>query len=658
MAQQSTITRLLVANRGEITRRIFATCRRMGIATAAVYSEADRSAPFVREADSAAALTGNSPAETYLDIEAVVAAARRLGADAVHPGYGFLAENASFARAVEEAGLIWIGPPATAIEVMGSKLASKRLMEAAGVPTLAGFDLTGSDPAEAAELATRIGYPVLVKASAGGGGKGMRIVAEPEELDEAIEAARREAGAAFGDDTLFLEKYLEAPRHIEIQIFADTAGETVSLFERECSIQRRHQKIIEEAPSPVIDEATRTRMGEAAVAAARAVDYVGAGTVEFLYQEGEFYFLEMNTRLQVEHPVTEMVTGLDLVRLQLTVAMGEPLPEAALRPSLVGHAIEARLYAEDPSAGFLPVTGTLDRFEVPAAEGLRVDSGVESGSEISVYYDPMLAKVVAWAPTRAEAAILLARSLERAAVHGSVTNRDLLVRILRHPEFLAGEIDTHFLERHEPSALSAPLVDADGERRAAVAAALAAQVRHRHQARALGTLPSGWRNVPSQPQRIDFAGSHGEIEVGYSFDRSGRLTVDGYDNARLLEASEDRVGLELEGLLGWYRVHQSGDTIYVDGPEGPVQLTEKPRFPDTEHEEDPGSLHAPMPGKVIRVTVEEGDTVEEGQVLVVLEAMKMEHSLRAPHGGVVTAIHAGAGDQVAAEAVLVVVGES
>jgi propionyl-CoA carboxylase alpha chain len=647
MAEKPTITRLLVANRGEIARRIFATCRRMGIATGAVYSDADRSAPFVREADSAVALEGNTPAETYLDIEAVVAAAERLGADAVHPGYGFLAENAAFARAVEEAGLIWVGPPATAIEVMGSKLASKRLMEEAGVPTLASFDLTGADAAQTAEMASQIGYPVLVKASAGGGGKGMRIVSEPDELEEAVASARREAGAAFGDDTLFLEKYLEAPRHIEIQVFADTTGQTVSLFERECSIQRRHQKIIEEAPSAVIDAATRTRMGEAAVAAAQAVDYVGAGTVEFLYQDGDFYFLEMNTRLQVEHPVTEMVTGLDLVRLQLTVAMGHPLPANALDPAIHGHAIEARLYAEDPTAGFLPVTGTLERFEIPATEGLRVDSGVESGSEISVYYDPMLAKVVAWAPTRTEAAALLATSLERAAVHGSVTNRDLLVRILRHPEFLAGEIDTHFLERHDPAGLSAPLVDAEGERRAAVAAALAAQVRHRRRATALGTIPSGWRNVPSQLQRVDFAGSHGEIEVGYGFDRTGRLTVEGYQSARVLEASEDLVGVELAGVLGWYRVHQSGDTIYVDGPEGPVRLTEKPRFPETEHEEDPGSLHAPMPGKVIRVTVEEGDTVEEGQVLVVLEAMKMEHSLRAPHGGVVTAIHAGAGDQVA-----------
>jgi propionyl-CoA carboxylase alpha chain len=658
MTHGKPIARLLVANRGEIARRIFATCRRMGIATVAVYSDPDVDAPFVREADEGVALGGTTAAESYLRIDALIDAAGWVGADAIHPGYGFLAENPAFARAVMEAGLTWVGPSAESIETMGSKLASKELMERAGVPIVPSVDLTGLDEEEAAAAANGFGFPVLVKASAGGGGKGMRIVAEVDDLPSAIESARREAASAFGDDTVFLERYLDSPRHIEIQVFADSHGETVSLFERECSIQRRHQKIIEESPSVALDEETRRRMGEAAVAAARAVSYVGAGTVEFLYQGGDFYFLEMNTRLQVEHPVTELVTGLDLVRLQLMVAMGDPLPDEAVNPTRDGHAIEARLYAEDPRAGFLPVTGTLDRFHFPPAEGVRLDSGVEDGSEISVHYDPMLAKVVAWAPTRHEAAGRLARSLERAAIHGSVTNRDLLVRILRHPEFLSGEIDTHFLDRHDPAALSAPLVAPPDAHRAAVAAALAAQVRRRGEAGVLATIPSGWRNVPSQPQLVTYDGPHGEVRVGYRFGRAGSLEVEGYETARLVAATEGEVGVELDDILGWFRVQQSGSVAYVDGPAGPVRLEERSRFPETEAEEDPGSLHAPMPGKVIRVEVNEGDQVEEGQILIVMEAMKMEHTLRAPHAGVVSAIHAAAGDQVAAETVLVVVGES
>ena len=627
----------------------------MGIATVAVYSDPDRTAPFVSEADEGVALGGAAPAESYLRGEAIIEAARRVGADAVHPGYGFLAENADFARAVIAAGLVWVGPSPEAIETMGSKLASKRLMDEAGVPTLASIDLTGLSDEETSAAASQLGYPVLVKASAGGGGKGMQVVSDADALTEAVAAARRQAGAAFGDETVFLEQYLEAPRHIEIQVFGDTHGTTVSLFERECSIQRRHQKIIEEAPSTALDEATRTRMGEAAVSAARAVDYVGAGTVEFLYQGGRFHFLEMNTRLQVEHPVTEMITGLDLVRLQLLVAMGEHLPEEATEPLRNGHAIEARLYAEDVEADFLPVSGRLDRVGFPAYDGLRVDSGVESGSEVSVHYDPMLAKVVAWGPTRPEAASLLARALERAKIHGLVTNRDLLVGVLRHPEFVAGTIDTAFLTRHDPAALGRPPVDAAGERMAAVAAALTSQADNRLTAGVLATIPSGWRNVPSQPQLASYSGRHGVFEVGYRFHRDGTLEVTGFESARLIDISPDPVGLELDGVLGWYDVAATGDVAYVDGPNGPVRLTRLARFPSTETAEDPGSLHAPMPGKVIRVAVAEGDQVGEGQELVVMEAMKMEHTLRSPRAGVVGTLHVKAGDQVAADDVLVVV---
>src|SRR3954467_14796419 len=467
------ITKLLVANRGEIARRVFRTARAMGIATVAVHSDADADAPFVRDADEAVRLPGNTPAETYLQAELVVDAARRSGADAIHPGYGFLSENAEFARVVESAGLVWVGPPADAIETMGSKLGAKELMQKAGVPTLPWAE----DPADA----DQVGYPLLVKASAGGGGRGMRIVRDPSELENAVEAARREAGSAFGDDTVFLERYLEAPRHIEIQVFADTHGNAVSLFERECSIQRRHQKIVEESPSPAVDEDLRRRMGDAAVAAARAVGYVGAGTVEFVLDDKkQFSFLEMNTRLQVEHPVTELVTGLDLVRLQLLVADGQPLPPAALAPSLRGHAIEVRLYAEDAEHGFLPVTGTLRQFDLGCS--VRVDSGFAAGDVISTFYDPMLAKVIAHAPSRSEAAGRLAAALTGARISGVTTNRDLLVRIMQDEEFLAGDTDTGYLERNDPVVLGAPLLDEAGARVHAVAAAVAVQSENRRAA--------------------------------------------------------------------------------------------------------------------------------------------------------------------------------
>ena len=443
------ISKVLVANRGEIARRIFRTCREMGLSTVAVYSDADAGEPHAREADQAVLLPGMAAVDTYLDIEAVMAAAKVTGADAIHPGYGFLAENASFARAVIASGITWVGPSPEAIETMGSKLESKRLMEAAGVPTLPSVELAGLTSVGSAAMS--LGFPVLVKASAGGGGKGMRVVTDPSDLDDAIAAAGREAAASFGDDTLFLEKYLTAPRHIEIQVFGDIEGTVMSLYERECSIQRRHQKIIEESPSPAVDEALRQAMGEAAVEAAKAVGYVGAGTVEFLFQDGRFYFLEMNTRLQVEHPVTEMVTGVDLVRLQLEVADGVPLPDKG--PRIAGHAIEARLYAEDPLNSYLPVTGEFQRFEFPATEGLRVDAGIDAGSSVTVHYDPMIAKVIAHAPTRAAATDVLATALRQAHIHGSTTNRALLVRILEHPEFAGGETDTHFLQRHDVSEL-------------------------------------------------------------------------------------------------------------------------------------------------------------------------------------------------------------
>ena len=653
------ITKLLVANRAEIARRVFRTARSMGIATVAVFSDADATAPFVSEADEAVHLGGAAPADSYLRIEAVVAAALTTGADAIHPGYGFLAENAAFATAVIDAGLTWVGPSPRAIELMGSKLESKRLISEAGVPTLSSIDVTGLDPEAIAAAGESIGYPVLVKASAGGGGKGMRIVRRPEDLSDAVAGARREAASAFGDDTVFLERYLDAPRHVEIQVFGDTHGNTVSLFERECSIQRRHQKIVEEAPSPVVDSDLRARMGAAAVAAARAVDYVGAGTVEFLLQDGEFSFLEMNTRLQVEHPVTEAITGLDLVRLQLLVAQGLPLPAEALEPRMHGHAIEVRLYAEDARNGFLPVTGTLSRFRFPNIAGLRVDSGVEDGTPITVHYDPMLAKVIAWAPSRTEAASILAAGLRRAEIHGSITNRDLLAAILRHPEFLAGATDTHFLERHDPAVLGASPIPAGELRVGLLAAALAGQDERTGTRRALATIPSGWRNNPSGLHATTFDDGSTIRTVGYRFDRRGSLLaqVDGsdIDQVALQHCDGSRVGITVEGHLRWFNIVRSGMVHHIDGPSGSISVTEVERFPTASHEDEPGSLHAPMPGKVLDVRVSQGATVVEGDVLVVMEAMKMEHTLRAPFAGVVAAVRAAVGDQVEADGILVVV---
>jgi acetyl/propionyl-CoA carboxylase alpha subunit len=622
----------------------------MGISTVAVFSEPDAGEPHTHEADEAVLLPGSSASETYLDVDAVLAAAKETGADAIHPGYGFLSENAGFAATVAEAGLTWIGPSPDSIEVMGSKLESKRLIEAVQVPTLESVEL--DEDVDAAAEAARIGFPVLVKASAGGGGKGMRIVPEPDGLDEAIESARREAASAFGDDTVFLEKYLEAPRHIEIQVFGDTHGNVISLFERECSIQRRHQKIVEESPSPVIDAVTRDLMGQAAVATAKAVDYVGAGTVEFLYQDGEFFFLEMNTRLQVEHPVTEMITGLDLVRLQIEVASGGTIPE---QPTAInGHAVEARVYAEDPLNDFLPVTGLFHRFSVPSGQGIRVDSGIEDGSVVTVHYDPMIAKVIAHAPTRESAATVLATALRRARIHGSTTNRALLVRILEHPEFLAGATDTHFLERHDPAYLGRPLARDVEERQAAVACALADQSLERGSATVLSTIGSGWRNSPSQLQHRAYEGHEGIIDVHYS---AAEFDVEGVGRIALIDVTASAVSIAIDDVEHHYEVARYGAQRYVDSDAGPVRLVEAPRFPSTDAEDAAGSLHAPMPGKVIALNAEVGEAVTDGQVLVVMEAMKMEHSLRSPHDGTVIEVRHLAGDQVEADEVLVVVEE-
>ncbi|MFG2771990.1 biotin carboxylase N-terminal domain-containing protein [Streptomyces sp. NPDC048350] len=617
------ISTVLVANRGEIACRVFRTCRELGIGTVAVYSDADASALHVREADAAVRLPGATPAETYLRGDLVVKAALAAGADAVHPGYGFLSENAEFARAVLDAGLVWIGPPPPAIEAMASKTRAKELL---GIAPPAPAALTEAD------------LPVLVKAAAGGGGRGMRIVRELAALKGELTAASAEAASAFGDGEVFVEPYVENGRHVEVQILADAHGTVWALGTRDCSLQRRHQKVIEEAPAPGLPPALVAELYDRSVSAAKAVGYVGAGTVEFLVADGRAHFLEMNTRLQVEHPVTEEVHGVDLVALQITVAEGGSLP--AEPPSPRGHAIEARLYAEDPAAGWTPQTGALHTLEF--RRGLRVDTGYVSGDGIGVHYDAMLAKVVVHAPTRAEAVRKLAHALEQARIHGPVTNRDLLVASLRHPDFHdPARLDTGFYERNLDALTQPP----PGEAYAAVAAALAQAAARQ------GRFGGGWRNVRSQDQ----IATYGDHEVRYRPTRQG-YTVTVPEGVRPVSVSPDRVRLDVDGVVRDFEVARHGDTVHV----GRHRLTAAPRFPDPTEQREPGSLLAPMPGTVVRVAdgLAPGARVTAGQPLLWLEAMKMEHRVVAPASGTLTALHAAPGRQVEVGALLAVVQQS
>jgi propionyl-CoA carboxylase alpha chain len=647
------IGKLLIANRSEIAARIMRSAHALGLATVAVYSDPDADAPYVTLADEAVRLPGAAPADTYLRGDLIMAAAAAAGADAVHPGYGFLSENAAFARTCADAGLTFVGPAPETIAAMGDKVTAKALMANAGVPVLPGMTVTNDgDLAAAAET---VGFPLLVKAAFGGGGRGMRLVADPADLPAAVQSARSEAASAFGDGTVFLERFVTDPRHVEVQILGDEAGTVVHLFERECSIQRRYQKIVEESPSPAVDACLRAALAAAAVTAGQAIGYTGAGTVEFvLDRDGSFYFLEMNTRLQVEHPVTEEVTGLDLVELQLRIAEGEALPLQAREAQINGHAIEVRLYAEDVAAGFVPATGTLHRFAIPAAPGIRVETGFRDGSVVSPYYDAMLAKVIAHGRTRADAARRLARALERAEIHGVITNRDLLVAILREPAFLAGATDTGYLTRHDPAALAASAAKATATH--ALAAALARQARHRAEAPVLGTLPSGWRNVFSAPQRVTYTADGESYAVAYRITGS---TIQAWVNDVALglvvrAASPDRVDLEIDGTRRGYRIHQVGAEVYVDASDGSSALSEVPRFGDPEKVAPAGSLLAPMPGLVLRVLAEVGAVVTAGQPLLVLEAMKMEQTVSAPAHGVVAELRAKAGEQVTTGQVLAV----
>jgi acetyl/propionyl-CoA carboxylase alpha subunit len=611
---------LLIANRGEIAVRVLRTAHDLGLRTVAVYTDPDATAPHVTAADQAVLVP------SYTDAGAIIAAATRTGADTIHPGYGFLSENPDFARAVIAAGLTFVGPPAEAIAAMGGKIAAKRRMADAGVPVL---------PSD--------GFPLLIKASAGGGGRGMRLVRSAAELADAEAAAGAEAAASFGDPTVFRERYLPDARHVEVQIVGDTHGEVAHLFERECSIQRRYQKVVEEAPSPAVDAELRAALGAAAVAAGKAIGYSGVGTVEFvLAADGAFYFLEMNTRLQVEHPVTELVTGLDLVALQLLIAGGEPLPPAVREARLDGYAIEARVYAEDPRDDFRPVTGTLHRFAIEAGAGVRVDTGYRDGSVVSPHYDGLLAKVIGHGRTREEAARRLARALRAAEIHGVPTNRDLLLGILSEEDFRAGRTDTGYLTRHEPASLVAPAPETH-----ALVAALARRAENRAAAPVLRTLPAGWRNVRSAPPRVAFDG----------FEVVGSSTVNGRSLGEVAvhSATPSTVDLSVDGIRRLYRINRCAGVYYVDGGDGSSVLTPTPRFPEPIADGAGGSLVAPMPGTVVEVLVKAGDPVRSGQPLLVLEAMKMRQTITAPADGTLTELRASVGGQVDTGAILAVV---
>lgn len=649
------IRSVLVANRGEIALRIFATARSMGLRCIAVYVDADTDAAFVREADEAYRLPS-----TYLDGPAVIAAAVSAGANAIHPGYGFLSENANFATAVSEAGMVWVGPAPQVIETMGDKIAAKRAAVKAGIPTLPSSETCTASDAET------VGYPVLVKAAAGGGGKGMRVVATPEELTTSIEAAQREALNGFGDDRVFLEHFVGQARHVEIQILGDEHGNVIHLGERECSIQRRHQKIIEESPSPVVDQDLRAEMGRAAVSLAKSLDYSSTGTVEFLVddQSKEFFFLEVNTRLQVEHPVTEAVTGIDLVREQFRVANGLPLAHEQTDITQTGAAIEVRLYAEDPATNFLPQAGTLGAFEPAPTPAIRWDMGIEAGDTVSVNFDPMLGKLIAHAETRTEAAGQLALALERLHLGGVTTNRDYLAAALRSSEFLAGDTTTDFVDRVD---LSQPASTEQDQRFAAIAAALWLQANNRASAEVLGGIRSGWRNsrMPAEQrifqcdgyQSTDADDSDSGLIVSYRATRDGSFDLGDQGRALVHHADDRHIDIAINDRRQYVRITQCGESLFVQSPQTTITLRLQPRFAPPADDGPTGGLVAPMPGSVLEVFVAPGDTVVAGQQLLILEAMKMEHPITAPAAGEIAEVRVTSGEQVQLGHVLVVMAD-
>ena len=637
-----TFHKLLIANRGEIACRIIKTAHEMGISCVAVYTEADTFSPFVRMADQAIKLS-----DSYLNGNEIINAAKQTDAEAIHPGYGFLSENAKFARAVQKEGLIWVGPNSRVITSMGDKLKAKDIAEKAGVPTL---PMT-TDP----KKANTIGYPILIKAAAGGGGKGMRIVEDKKDLKEAIAGAQREAKTGFGDDRVFIERYVASSRHIEIQILGDSQGNVVHLGERECSIQRRHQKIIEESPSPRVDSEMRAAMGDAAIKLAKKLKYESAGTVEFLVDDktGEFWFLEVNTRLQVEHPVTEEVTGKDLVYEQLRIARGEELGYSQDDITWKGSSIEARLYAEDPSNDFLPATGTLIAYESDANIDARWDTGIEQGSVVGTDFDPMLAKVITKGKTRVDAANKLALALESLHIGGVTTNRDFLVASLRSEDFLKGKTTSDFIEKTNPQ--RAVVLKGSSLENATSAAALWIQGQNRENANILKEIPTGWRNSRLPRQKITLSYLDNEVEVTYKSNRDGSFAVNEETTAKVIDWTPSGIDIEINTSRFYSKITQADDNIVVHGPWGDALFKILPRFTLPGSEIQAGGLIAPMPGKVIDLKVKVGSKVKKGDTLVILEAMKMEHQVKASEDGKVTKVLIKKDDQLENGALLMVV---
>jgi 3-methylcrotonyl-CoA carboxylase alpha subunit len=649
--------KILIANRGEIACRVAATARRLGVKTVAVYSDADARAKHVSACDEALHIGGSSPKDSYLRWERIIEAAKATGAQAIHPGYGFLSENEAFARACAEAGLVFIGPPASAIQAMGLKAESKQLMEKAGVPLVPGYHGASQDPALLASEADRIGYPVLIKASAGGGGKGMRAVESAGEFAAALASCQREAINSFGDGAVLIEKYVQRPRHIEIQVFGDTQGNYVYLFERDCSVQRRHQKVLEEAPAPGMTEAVRQRMGAAAVAAAKAVKYVGAGTVEFIVEQppgGEmnFFFMEMNTRLQVEHPVTEAITGLDLVEWQLRVAAGEPLPLKQEQLKIQGHAIEARICAENPDNNFLPATGALRVYRKPACTSfergpVRIDDGVYEGDPISPFYDSMIAKLIVHGDTREQALARLDEALAQTHIVGLATNVQFLRYAVRSPSFTQANLDTHLIPREQALLFNQEPVGLPLAAAAAVAQALVQEKA------AEGNDPfsrrDGWRSHGVTVRRFafEFGGEPGEAQLTYLHDGALNLTVGNLSGMLTFSATPRGIDLDFAGQRLLVSVYADGETDHVFSARGATQILAIDLLAHAgETHSEAGRLTAPMPGKVLSFAVKAGDKVSKGQALAVMEAMKMEHTIIAPADGVVAELMFAPGDQV------------
>jgi len=647
------LTKILIANRGEIALRVMRTCRAMGISTVAVYSDADAQALHVRFADEAAHIGPAPSRDSYLNIEKIIEAARRTGAEAIHPGYGFLSENADFAEACEAAGVTFIGPASDVIRKMGSKNRARQIMSDAGVPVVPGYDGEDQSVEVLSEQSISIGLPVLIKASAGGGGKGMRIVRDSSELGPSIEAARREAEKAFGDGALLIEKYIENARHIEIQILGDHHGNLVHLFERECSIQRRHQKIIEESPSPALSSELRDRLCETAINAGRAIDYTNAGTVEFvLAPAGEFYFIEVNTRLQVEHPITEMITGLDLVKLQIEIAEGLPLSLAQEDVKQTGHAIEARLYAEDPANGFLPATGTILDWHPPVSiRGLRIDSGIELNTEVGIHYDPMLAKVITRAAVRETALQNLAYALRHLTVLGVQTNREFLIRAVEHPEFRRGQYHTGFVDEHLGELIAE---DPNEDTLAAAVVAMCLRRKTKTERAVLPHVPLGYRNNPFRDPAVKLQIGDAMHEVSWKQGADNQFAVllgDWQATVRLVSSerapNRGSIDLEIDGIRHAFRIAEASDQFFVQSGSLSRVVTRLPRYPRSTKASEHESAFAPMPGQVLKILVTVGQQVSAGDALVVLEAMKMEQTLRASTSGVVEAVLVKQGDLVA-----------